>query len=34
MDGIGQIYEDDFMFKEENPSSKRKEYILKKRIIC
>ena len=29
-----QIYKDDFMFREEIPSGKRKESVIEKRIVC
>ena len=34
IDNTGQIYKDDFTFKEEIPSGKRKEDVVKKRIVC
>ena len=33
-DIAGQIYEEEFTFREENPSWKRKEDILEKRTVC
>ena len=33
IDDTGQIYEDDFTFREENPSGRRKEDILEEKRI-